>query len=110
MRKFFFIAFLSLSTAFLSPLISSAQCSVCFNAATNYTVGSNPYSIVSADFNSDGLADLAVANWSSSSVSILLGTGAGNFGAATNFPVGTNPRCVVTGDFNADGKPDFATA
>jgi hypothetical protein len=94
----------------LSPVWALGQCTVCFSPAVIYPVGANPYSIASTDFNGDGIADLAVANWGGSSVSVLLGTGTGTFGAATNFAVGTNPRSILTADFNADGKKDFATA
>src|ERR1051325_3881437 len=86
-----------------------AQCSACFGSATNFPVGANPYAVVSADFNNDGNMDLAAANWSSSTVSVLLGNGLGNFGSATNFSVGTNPRSLVTADFNTDGNMDLAT-
>ncbi|MEK7833617.1 MAG: VCBS repeat-containing protein, partial [Acidobacteriota bacterium] len=40
---------------------------------------SRPISIAIADFNLDGKPDVAVANLASDSVSILLGTGNGNF-------------------------------
>jgi VCBS repeat protein len=45
--------------------------------------------------------DLAVANFGSNNVSILLGNGTGLFGTpATNFPVGTQPQSLAVGDFN----------
>ena len=62
------------------------------------------------DFNGDGKLDLAVANFSSNNVSILLGTGTGSFSAATNFAAGTGPFSVAVGDFNGDGKLDLAVA
>ena len=43
-----------------------------FSAPTNYTVGTEPYSVAVGDFNGDGLQDLATANYLSSDVSILL--------------------------------------
>lgn len=95
---------------FFLPLLLPAQCSICFSPATNYAAGSNPYGVASADFNNDGFMDLAVANWGSSNVSILLNNGNGTFGAATQFAVGTNPRAIVTADFNGDGNKDFASA
>ncbi len=67
-------------------------------------------SVAVGDFNGDGKQDLAVANDSSSDVSILLGNGAGSFSAATNFAVGDDPNTVVVGDFNGDGKQDLALA
>src|SRR5205823_1870319 len=81
-----------------------------FAAANNFAVGTSPYSVAVGDFNSDGKPDLAVANFNSNNVSILLGAGTGSFSAATNFTVGTTPRSVALGDFNADGKVDLAVA
>jgi len=62
------------------------------------------------DLNRDGRLDLVVANQADNTVSVLLGTGIGNFGAATNFAVGANPNAVAVGDFNEDGRPDLITA
>jgi hypothetical protein len=81
-----------------------------FGPATNFGVGTNPFSVAIGDFNGDGKPDLAVANLDSRNVSILLGTGTGSFGGATNFNVGSLPVSVATGDFNGDGKPDLAVA
>ena len=81
-----------------------------FGTATDYTVGTTPYSVASGDFNSDGKIDMVVANYDSNSVSLLLGNGSGGFGAATNFSVGTQPDFLVVADFNQDGRPDVATS
>jgi hypothetical protein len=62
------------------------------------------------DLNGDGQQDLAVANFGTNNVSILLGNGAGSFGAATNFDIGIGPLSVAVGDFNGDGKQDLAVA
>jgi hypothetical protein len=69
-----------------------------------------PTSIATADFNADGIADLAVTNQSDSTVSIFLGNGDGTFSVKTDFPTGSSPSAVVTGDFNSDGRPDLAVA
>jgi hypothetical protein len=71
-------------------------------------VGNVPFSSVIADFNEDGLPDLAVANAASNSVSVLLGAGAGNFSPATNYAVGPVPRAITAADFNNDGNLDLA--
>ncbi|MBI3358104.1 MAG: VCBS repeat-containing protein [Nitrospirae bacterium] len=81
-----------------------------FGSATNFVAGKGPYSVAIADFNGDDRPDLAIANYFSNNVSILLGDGLGSFGSAANFAVGTHPRSVVIGDFNGDGKPDLAIA
>src|SRR5262249_60469704 len=62
------------------------------------------------DLNRDGRVDLAVANANSNNVSILLGTGTGDFGTAVNFPVGDGSRSLAVGDFTGDGTPDLAVA
>jgi len=43
-----------------------------FATHVQYGVGSNPYSVTSADLDGDGDQDLAIANYSSSTVSVLL--------------------------------------
>jgi hypothetical protein len=83
-----------------------------FDPAIDYPLG-GPSAVAVADFNADGHADLGVANQTSNNVydlSVLLGTGTGNFGAATDFPVDATPWSVGVGDFNGDGSPDVATA
>ncbi|MEG4144760.1 S8 family serine peptidase [Microcoleus sp. Pol12B5] len=79
---------------------------------TGLTTGNSPTAIVSQDFNGDGLLDLAVANRTSDSVSIFLGTGQGNFGTATNLTLGSggSPSGIVAGNFNGDSLPDLAVS
>jgi hypothetical protein len=82
------------------------------------TVGPNPYSVATSDFNGDGFPDLAVAasNCPASppacGVAIILGNGDGTFQPPTQYSTGnsTDPRSIVVGDFNGDGKPDLAVA
>ena len=62
------------------------------------------------DLNGDGHLDLAVANYSSTAVSVLLGDGAGRFGPHTDFPTGDFPWAVAIGDLNGDGHLDLAVA
>jgi hypothetical protein len=81
-----------------------------FEAAVNYGAGSAPSSVVRGDFNGDGKSDLAVTNYGSNNVSILLGNGNGTFHNAVNFAVGDSPYAVAIGDFNEDGREDLAVA
>ena len=69
-----------------------------------------PIAMVGADFNGDGVQDLAIVNQTTSNVSILLGNPNGTFSLASGspFPVGTSPVAIATGDLNIDGKPDLA--
>jgi Flp pilus assembly secretin CpaC len=80
---------------------------------TDYTVGNAPISVAIADFNGDGHPDLAVANQTDGTVSILLGNGDGTFAAQTTvtLPAGTakvSPSALATGDFDGDGNLDIA--
>jgi hypothetical protein len=74
------------------------------------STGNFPVSLAVGDFNGDSRPDLAVANFSDNSVSVLLGKGDGTFQPQVALPVGTRPSFVVTGDFNDDGKTDLAVA
>jgi hypothetical protein len=75
-------------------------------------VGKNPAAVAVGDFNSDGIADLAVVNGQPNNVSVLLGDGSGGFAGAAGSPVavGRNPAAVAVGDFNQDGIADLAVA
>jgi hypothetical protein len=64
--------------------------------------------VAEGDFNGDGLPDLAVANNTDNTVSILLGNGDGTFGAKTDFLAGNGPTSIAVNDFNIDGRPDLA--
>src|SRR5262249_48274808 len=67
-----------------------------------------------ADFNGDGIPDLAVANegtgpnYTNGGLSVLFGNGDGTFQPATPYAAGGRPLSVVVGDFNRDGVPDLA--
>jgi Bacterial Ig-like domain (group 3)/FG-GAP-like repeat len=70
--------------------------------------GAGATSMVAADFNGDGLLDLAVVNSDSPNVTILLANGNGSF--TTEPPVTTagNALALASGDFNGDGLADLA--
>ena len=72
-----------------------------------------PQSLVVADFNHDGILDLAVPNQYGGPVfnlSVLLGNGDGTFRPQVAYPTGICPVSIATGDFNGDGTLDLVTA
>ena len=82
-----------------------------FQNPVYYNLGSFPgEALVAADFNHDGILDLAAAVGSSAidNVSVLLGHGDGTFGNAMVYNSGGDlPEFMAVGDFNGDGNPDL---
>jgi subtilisin-like proprotein convertase family protein len=82
-----------------------------FGPATSFGVRTQPSFVAVGDFNNDTKPDLAVSNFGSNSVSILLGLGGGNFStSAPNVNVSLGPVSIAVGDFDSDGKQDLAVA
>src|SRR5260370_14365732 len=81
-----------------------------FFAPLAFDAGSGPSAVAVADFNGDGIPDLAVANQNSGSVSVLLGKGDGTFQAAHHYGVGMAPISVAVGDVNGDRHLDLLVA
>ncbi len=80
------------------------------STGARFDAGEGPYGAVVADFNGDGVADLAFADYGSSSVTVLLGNGGGGYVNAPGSPfrAGLQTLQIVAADFNGDGKLDLA--
>jgi hypothetical protein len=87
----------SIVLALTFPLLAAAQT---FNA-TPYDVGSGPMSLVRADFNNDGFADLATSN-GDGSVTILLNNGNGTFHRVDAVNSTSAIGNIVAADLNHD--------
>ena len=81
-----------------------------FATQTTFPTGTTPVSIATGQFNnsasaanSDNILDLAVANKSANTVSILLGRGDGTFQPKVDIPTGRGPNSVIAADFH-DGS------
>lgn len=78
---------------------------------TPIATGNKPQSVATGDFNGDGKQDIAVANSAESTLTILLGDGAGNFTPTSGSPIsagGVLPGVLIAKDFNKDNKVDLA--
>ena len=97
------------------PLItfaqSTSQTNIDFKITEIYSTGYGPGNIVSADFNSDHVPDLALADNNGSTVSILLNAGLGDssFSTMNAFSV-VNPVFIVAAYIDADTNADIAVA
>ncbi len=91
-----------------------------FTLAASYDGGPNPKAVATADFNEDGITDLAVVSFNSTinaegTLRILYGSGSGGVGNGA-FTVGpvyatfSNPTHLLAADFNEDGIVDIAVA
>ncbi len=71
------------------------------------SVGAQPNSVVSADFNRDGALDLAVARGPADAVSVFLGDGSGRFTHLIDLATGPYPLSLHVTDANHDGAADL---
>jgi hypothetical protein len=94
-----------------SPLVACTPFG--FGPANNFAAGTGPISVVTADLDGDGKADVAVANERSNNVSVYLNTSTGgsfSLAAPITLTVATRPEVLVAADLDGDGKLDLATA
>jgi len=107
------------SFAALVNLTTSGSTSPSFQMSA-FTAGNLPARVAVADFNADGLPDVAVANNKSGTISIYLNTGVAgatvaSFGAMQVMQLGSSaslalPTTVAAADLDGDGLPDLVVA
>ena len=106
---------LSNTVSVLLNTTAAGATTLSFAAQQTFATGNVPRSVTLADVNGDGRPDLAVANYFSNTVSVLLNTTAAGattptFAAQQTFATGTRPHAITWGDVNGDGRPDLAVA
>ena len=85
-----------------------------FSNQTTFSTGSgsSPYWIAVGDFNNDNQLDIAVANYGSNNLGVLLGCVNGTFFSQLTYSTGNDsqPYSVAVGDFNNDSRLDIIVA
>jgi FG-GAP-like repeat len=81
-----------------------------FHRRRTYKLGKGPESLAATDLDGDGLRDLAIANVSSDTVSVLLNQGNGTFRPRRDYRTGGSPQSLAAADLSGDGRPDLAVA
>jgi len=100
-------------SVFRYALSSNDISSASFNKMVEFSTGSNPSCVATGDIDGDGKTDIAVANSSSNSISVLRNIStsgsisAGSFEAKVDFTTGNVPYDVAIRDIDGDGKPDL---
>ncbi len=94
----------------VSVLFNNGDGTFADSTRVDYSLGFDPTSVFSADIDSDGDNDLAVANEGSDNVSVLLNNGDGTFAPRVDYPAGDGSRSAFSADFDGDGDNDLAVA
>ena len=82
-----------------------------FNLGTQISLAYGGAFASVGDFNRDGIADIAVSQYSyAGNVSLLIGNGDGTFAAPVEYAAGIYPSTLAVGDLNGDGFPDISVA
>jgi hypothetical protein len=87
---------------------ADADAQALFSAARDFGAGPAPSAIATADLDSDGHADLAVADGLSATIHLLLGSGTGMFTPGPSLSTGAPASAIAAGDVNGDGHADLA--
>jgi hypothetical protein len=100
-------------------LIGAAFCMAClttraeapFRSGASFPTGPEPWGTVIADFDNDGHADVAIADFAQPGVAtVLLGDGQGGFAFASATGVDKASNGIAAGDFDGDGLVDLVVS
>lgn len=81
-----------------------------FGTRIDYEAGTGPSSIAVADYNLDGIQDLAVADAGGNGIAVLFGLTGGTFNVPFLLNAGSDPLSIFSADFDGNGTPDAAIA
>ena len=78
-----------------------------FNNSGEFATGLRPINIAVADYNGDGIEDVAVSNQRDNNVALFVSNGDGTFEDAVKFSVGRRPNAIASGDLDNNGSNDL---
>ena len=96
----------SQSPAKFTPLLNNGEGTFVIGPST--MIGKQPRGGASADLNGDGIKDAVIANYWSSSLSVIIGLGKRQWADEVSIQLSGHPRYLVLGDFDSDDDIDIA--
>ncbi len=100
----------ALTTAAILAAFSSSAAAQLLTRSV-YSAGHATCCVVTADFNRDGIMDMAVGSFEgTSALQVFLGKGDGTFQSPVAYDAGTGANALATADLNHDGIPDLVVA
>jgi hypothetical protein len=90
------------------PITSATSSVVIGTGPFPPTPVNTPQEMTVADFNGDGIPDVAVADHQDGTVRVYLGAASGTLTLQSTLSVGVTPTSICYGDFNEDGHLDLA--
>lgn len=83
---------------------------ISFPTSQDFLAGVSPIASTSGDLDGDGYPEVAVANYSSATVSVFRGSATGLTIPRQDLVVGNAPSSVILPDLDGDGRPDLVSA
>jgi len=96
----------SQSPAKFTPLLNNGDGT--FIIGPSSMIGKQPRGGASADLNGDGINDAVIANFWSSSLSVIIGLGKRQWADEVSIQLSGQPRYLILKDLNGDGAIDIA--